>query len=297
MEVGHDIFESIIDSVKQKKKITQDTEMDAEGWQEVINLYEDKIKEVTGREFPQDPKEQLLMSVEDVFRSWNNQRAKVYRRINKIPDDLGTAVNVQIMVFGNKGDDSGTGVAFTETLQPEKIKNMVNFMNAQGEDVVAGIRTPQSIEQLKDVMPDIYKQFIDICALLEKHYRDMQDIEFTIENGKLFILQTRSGKRTAQAAVKIAVELVNEGLINKEEAILRVPAGQLETLLHCRIDPNAKVEAIAKGLPASPGAASGHVVFDPDEAETIGNEGQKVVLVRTETTLMISMVLSLPKGS
>lgn len=285
MEVEHDVFESIIDSVKQKKKITQDTEMDAEDWQEVINLYEDKIKEVTGREFPQDPKEQLLMSIEAVFKSWNNQRAKVYRRINKIPDDLGTAVNVQIMVFGNKGDDSGTGVAFTRNPSTGENKVYGEFlMNAQGEDVVAGIRTPQSIEQLKDVMPDIYKQFIDICALLEKHYRDMQDIEFTIENGKLFILQTRSGKRTAQAAVKIAVELVNEGLINKEEAILRVPAGQLETLLHCRIDPNAKVEAIAKGLPASPGAASGHVVFDPDEAETIGNEGQKVVLVRTETT-------------
>ncbi|HHV18602.1 MAG TPA: pyruvate, phosphate dikinase [Thermoanaerobacterales bacterium] len=285
MEVEHDVFESIIDSVKQKKKITQDTEMDAEDWQEVINLYEDKIKEVTGREFPQDPKEQLLMSIEAVFKSWNNQRAKVYRRINKIPDDLGTAVNVQIMVFGNKGDDSGTGVAFTRNPSTGENKVYGEFlMNAQGEDVVAGIRTPQSIEQLKDVMPDIYKQFIDICALLEKHYRDMQDIEFTIENGKLFILQTRSGKRTAQAAVKIAVELVNEGLINKEEAILRVPAGQLETLLHRRIDPNAKVEAIAKGLPASPGAASGHVVFDPDEAETIGNEGQKVVLVRTETT-------------
>jgi pyruvate,orthophosphate dikinase len=285
MEVGHDIFESIIDSVKQKKKITQDTEMDAEGWQEVINLYEDKIKEVTGREFPQDPKEQLLMSVEAVFRSWNNQRAKVYRRINKIPDDLGTAVNVQIMVFGNKGDDSGTGVAFTRNPSTGENKVYGEFlMNAQGEDVVAGIRTPQGIEQLKDVMPDIYKQFTDVCTLLEKHYRDMQDIEFTIENGKLFILQTRGGKRTAQAAVKIAVELAKEGLINKEEAILRVPAGQLETLLHRRIDPDAKVESIAKGLPASPGAASGHVVFDPDEAEKIGNEGQKVILVRTETT-------------
>jgi pyruvate,orthophosphate dikinase len=249
MEVGHDIFESIIDSVKQKKKITQDTEMDAEGWQEVINLYEDKIKEVTGREFPQDPKEQLLMSVEAVFRSWNNQRAKVYRRINKIPDDLGTAVNVQIMVFGNKGDDSGTGVDFTRNPSTGENKVYGEFlMNAQGEDVVAGIRTPQGIEQLKDVMPDIYKQFTDVCTLLEKHYRDMQDIEFTIENGKLFILQTRGGKRTAQAAVKIAVELAKEGLINKEEAILRVPAGQLETLLHRRIDPDAKVESIAKGV-------------------------------------------------
>jgi pyruvate,orthophosphate dikinase len=231
--------------------------MDAEGWQEVINLYEEKIKE-NRQGISSRPKEQLLMSIEAVFKSWNNQRAKVYRRINKIPDDLGTAVNVQTMVFGNKGDDSGTGVAFTRNPSTGENKVYGEFlMNAQGEDVVAGIRTPQSIEQLNDVMPDIYKQFTDVCNLLENHYKDMQDIEFTIENGKLFILQTRSGKRTAQAAVKIAVELVKEGLINKEEAILRVPAGQLETLLHRRIDPNAKVEAIAKGLPASPGAASG----------------------------------------
>ncbi|MDD4570006.1 MAG: pyruvate, phosphate dikinase [Tepidanaerobacteraceae bacterium] len=285
MEIGHDKFESIIDSVKQKKNINMDTDMDAQGWQEVVKLYEEKIKEETGREFPQDPKEQLLMSIEAVFKSWNNQRAKVYRRINKIPDDLGTAVNVQTMVFGNKGDDSGTGVAFTRNPSTGENKVYGEFlMNAQGEDVVAGIRTPQSIEQLQDVMPDIYKQFIDVCTLLENHYRDMQDIEFTIENGKLFMLQTRNGKRTAQSAVKVAVDLVKEGLITKEEAVLRVPAGQLETLLHRRIDPNAKVNVIAKGLPASPGAASGHVVFDPDEAETMGNEGQKVILVRTETT-------------
>ncbi|NLC63045.1 MAG: pyruvate, phosphate dikinase [Thermoanaerobacterales bacterium] len=285
MEVEHDKFETIIESVKQKKNITQDTEMDAEGWQEVIMLYKQKIKEKAGREFPQGPKEQLLMAVEAVFKSWNNQRAKVYRKINKIPDDLGTAVNVQTMVFGNKGDDSGTGVAFTRNPSTGENKVYGEFlMNAQGEDVVAGIRTPQSIEQLNDVMPAVYKQFTDVCNLLENHYKDMQDIEFTIENGKLFILQTRSGKRTAQAAVKIAVELVQKGLIDKEQAILRVPAGQLETLLHRRIDPNAKVEAIAKGLPASPGAASGSVVFDPDEAEAMGNEGQKVILVRTETT-------------
>ncbi|NLZ53591.1 MAG: pyruvate, phosphate dikinase [Thermoanaerobacteraceae bacterium] len=285
MEVEHDLFEAIIESVKQKKNITLDTEMDAEGWKEVILLYEEKIKEVTGREFPQDPKEQLLMAVEAVFKSWNNQRAKVYRRINKISDDLGTAVNVQTMVFGNKGDDSGTGVAFTRNPSTGENKVYGEFlMNAQGEDVVAGIRTPQSIDQLKNVMPDVYKQFADVCTLLENHYKDMQDIEFTIENGKLYILQTRSGKRTAQAAVKIAVDLVQEGLIDKEQAILRVPAGQLETLLHRRIDPNAKVEAIAKGLPASPGAASGSVVFDPDEAEAMGNEGKKVILVRTETT-------------
>ncbi len=285
MEVEHDKFESIINEVKQKKGITQDTEMDADGWKEVIELYKEKIRNETGRKFPQDPKEQLLMAVEAVFKSWNNQRAKVYRRINKIPDDLGTAVNVQTMVFGNKGDDSGTGVAFTRNPSTGEKEVYGEFlMNAQGEDVVAGIRTPQSIKQLKDVMLDVYEQFINVCKLLEKHYRDMQDIEFTIENGKLFMLQTRSGKRTAQAAVKIAVDMVKEGLINKDEAILRVPAGQVETLLHRRIDPNADVKPIAKGLPASPGAASGHVVFDPDEAEAMGNEGQKVILVRTETT-------------
>ncbi|MFY9312245.1 MAG: pyruvate, phosphate dikinase [Tepidanaerobacteraceae bacterium] len=285
MEVDHGNFEAVIESVKEKKNITEDTEMDAEGWKEVISLYKEKIKEETGREFPQDPKEQLLMAVEAVFKSWNNQRAKVYRRINKIPDDLGTAVNVQTMVFGNKGDDSGTGVAFTRNPSTGENKVYGEFlMNAQGEDVVAGIRTPQSIDQLKEVMPDIYKQFTDVCTLLENHYKDMQDIEFTIENGKLYILQTRNGKRTAQAAVKIAVDMVHEGLISKEQAIIQVPAGQLETLLHRRIDPNAKVEAVAKGLPASPGAASGSVVFDPDEAEVMGNDGKKVILVRTETT-------------
>ncbi|MGI6425405.1 MAG: pyruvate, phosphate dikinase [Tepidanaerobacteraceae bacterium] len=285
MEVSHDNFEAIIDSVKEKRNITQDIDMTAQDWQEVIKQYEEKIKEVTGQEFPQDPKTQLIMAIEAVFKSWNNQRAKVYRKINKIPDNLGTAVNVQTMVFGNKGDDSGTGVAFTRNPSTGENKVYGEFLvNAQGEDVVAGIRTPQSIEKLADVMPDIYKEFTDICSLLENHYRDMQDIEFTIENGKLYILQTRSGKRTAQAAVKIAVDLVKEGLINEQEAVLRVPAGQLETLLHRRIDPAAKVEAIAKGLPASPGAASGHVVFDPDEAEDLGNQGQKVILVRNETT-------------
>ncbi|HHY42405.1 MAG TPA: pyruvate, phosphate dikinase [Thermoanaerobacterales bacterium] len=285
MEVEHNRFEAIIESVKEKKNITLDTEMDAEGWQEVIKHFKEKVKEETGREFPQDPKEQLLMAVEAVFKSWNNQRAKVYRRINKIPDDLGTAVNVQTMVFGNKGNDSGTGVAFTRNPSTGENKIYGEFLlNAQGEDVVAGIRTPQSIDQLKEVMPDVYEQFINVSNLLEKHYKDMQDIEFTIENGKLYLLQTRNGKRTAQSAVKIAVDLVKEGLIDKKEAVLRVPADQLESLLHRRIDPAAKAEAVAKGLPASPGAASGMVVFDPDEAEAMGKEGQKVILVRTETT-------------
>jgi pyruvate,orthophosphate dikinase len=283
--IEHDKFEAIIDSVKQKKNVTLDTELEASDWKEVIRSYKEMIKEEIDRDFPQDPKEQLLMAVEAVFKSWNNQRAKVYRRINKIPDTLGTAVNVQTMVFGNKGDDSGTGVAFTRNPSTGEKKVYGEFLlNAQGEDVVAGIRTPKNISELESVMPEVYEQFTNVCKLLENHYRDMQDIEFTVENGKLYMLQTRSGKRTAQAAVKIAVDMVKEGLISKEEALLRVSPDQVVSLLHRRIDPDAKVEIIAKGLPASPGAGSGHVVFDPDEAETLGSQGQKVILVRTETT-------------
>ncbi len=283
--IEHAKFEEIINSVKQNKNVQQDTELGADDWKEVVNRYRTLIKQETGREFPQDPREQLLMSIEAVFKSWNNQRAKVYRKINKIPDSLGTAVNVQAMVFGNKGDDCGTGVAFTRNPSTGEKKVYGEFLlNAQGEDVVAGIRTPENIAELKNVMPEIYDQFIDICELLENHYKDMQDIEFTIENGKLYILQTRSGKRTAQAAVKIAVDMVKEGLISKEEALLRVSPDQVVSLLHRRIDPDAEVEVIAKGLPASPGAGSGLVVFDPDEAETLGLQGQKVILVRTETT-------------
>jgi len=283
--IEHEKFESKIDSIKENKNVTQDTELNAEDWQEVIKLYKELVKQETGKDFPQDPKEQLLMAVEAVFKSWNNQRAKVYRRINKIPDSLGTAVNVQTMVFGNKGDDSGTGVAFTRNPSTGEKKVYGEFlMNAQGEDVVAGIRTPRNISELGNVMPEVFEQFTGVCKLLENHYRDMQDIEFTIENGKLYMLQTRSGKRTAQAAVKVAVDMVKEGLITKEEALMRVSPEQVVSLLHRRIDPSAKVEVVAKGLPASPGAGSGHVVFDPDEAEELGNQGQKVILVRTETT-------------
>jgi pyruvate,orthophosphate dikinase len=285
LDIEHAKFEEIINSVKQNKNIEQDTELDADDWKEVVNRYRTLIKQEIGREFPQDPREQLLMSIEAVFKSWNNQRAKVYRRINKIPDSLGTAVNVQTMVFGNKGDDCGTGVAFTRNPSTGEKKVYGEFLlNAQGEDVVAGIRTPENIAELKNVMPEIYEQFIDVCELLENHYRDMQDIEFTIENGKLYILQTRSGKRTAQAAVKVAVDMVKEGLISKEEALLRVSPDQVVSLLHRRIDPDAEIEVVAKGLPASPGAGSGVVVFDPDEAENLGLQGQKVILVRTETT-------------
>jgi len=283
--IEHDKFEKIIDDEKQKAKATLDTELDANNWQEVIKNYKQLVKQETGEDFPQDPKQQLLMAVEAVFKSWNNPRAKVYRRINKIPDNLGTAVNVQTMVFGNKGNDSGTGVAFTRNPSTGEKKVYGEFLlNAQGEDVVAGIRTPKSISELEKEMPEIYKQFTDICKLLENHYRDMQDIEFTIENGKLYMLQTRSGKRTAQAAVKVAVNMVHEGLITKEEALLRVAPDQIVSLLHRRIDPEADVKALAKGLPASPGAGSGHVVFDPDEAEKLGSSGEKIILVRTETT-------------
>lgn len=229
--------------------------------------------------------EQLFGAVTAVFGSWNNQRAIVYRKLNGIPDDLGTAVNVQLMVFGNMGNDCGTGVAFTRNPSTGEKKLYGEYLiNAQGEDVVAGIRTPQPISKLEEEMPEIYQQFLDICKLLENHYKNMQDIEFTIERGKLYILQTRHGKRTAPAAIKIAVDMVEEGLIDKKEAILRVEPGQLDQLLHRRIDPNAKFEVIAKGLPASPGAACGQVVFDADEAEKLGQQGVKVVLVRTETT-------------
>ncbi|KXG78502.1 Pyruvate, phosphate dikinase [Fervidicola ferrireducens] len=285
LNVEHERFEEIISSVKNKKGINYDTDLTAEDWQEVLESYKNLVVKHTGRQFPQDPKDQLVMAVEAVFRSWNNQRAIVYRKINKIPDDLGTAVNVQAMVFGNMGEDSGTGVAFTRNPSTGEREIYGEFLlNAQGEDVVAGIRTPKNIKELRSIMPDVYKQLEDVCSLLERHYRDMQDIEFTVEKGKLYLLQTRSGKRTAEAAVKIAVDMVKEGLISKEEAVLRVSPEHVTSLLHRRIDPNAKVEVIAKGLPASPGAASGQVVFSPDEAETLGQQGHKVILVRTETT-------------
>lgn len=278
-------FESILHSHKEEMGIAEDSDVNAQGWKDIVGAYKELYKAELGEDFPQDPKVQLLSAVEAVFRSWNNQRAKVYRRLNKIPDDLGTAVNVQSMVFGNTGNDSATGVAFTRNPSTGETGVFGEFLvNAQGEDVVAGIRTPNPLVELKDVMPEAHQEFLRVCETLEHHYKDMQDIEFTIENRKLFILQTRSGKRTAQAAVKIAVDLVKEGLLTKEEALMRVPASQIETLLHRAIDPKAKVEAIAKGLPASPGAASGHVVFDPDEAEELCKEGQKVMLVRTETT-------------
>lgn len=278
-------FERLLEETRKAKGYHSDPEMMAEDWMEVIEEYKKIVTKHTRKPFPQDPKEQLFLSINAVFDSWNNQRAIVYRRLNKIPSHLGTAVNIQSMVFGNMGNDSGTGVAFTrDPSTGESILYGEYLINAQGEDVVAGIRTPQPIQTLKDEMPAVYRQFVDTCNRLEQHYEDMQDIEFTVERGKLFILQTRTGKRTAQAAIRIATELVKEGIIDKKTALLRVDPEQLDQLLHRRIDENHERNQLAKGLPASPGAATGKVVFDADEAELLANEGQKVILVRPETT-------------
>ncbi len=278
-------FEQLLEEYREEKGYSSDPELTAEDWQEVIKGYKEIVKKRTKKDFPQDPREQLFLSINSVFDSWNNQRAIVYRRLNKIPSHLGTAVNIQMMVFGNMGDDSGTGVAFTRNPSTgEAVLYGEYLINAQGEDVVAGIRTPKPILTLKDEMPTVYQQFADICHHLEQHYKDMQDIEFTVERGKLFILQTRTGKRTAQAAIRIAVEMVGEGIIDKKTAILRVDPDQLNQLLHRRLDDTVERSLLAKGLPASPGAATGGVVFDADEAESLGNEGKKVILVRPETT-------------
>lgn len=278
-------FEQFLEETREKKGYKVDPELTAEDWQEVVAGYKAIVKRQKKIEFPQNPQEQLFLAIRAVFDSWNNQRAIVYRRIHKIPDSLGTAVNVQSMVFGNMGNDSGTGVAFTRNPSTGEHQLYGEYlMNAQGEDVVAGIRTPEAIHVLEKEMPDVYKKLLATCQLLEKHYQDMQDIEFTIERGELFILQTRNGKRTAQAAVQIAVDMVREGIIDKETAILRVDPEQLNQLLHRRIDLTAKRVPLTKGLPASPGAATGAVVFDADEAEQLGKEGKKVILVRPETT-------------
>ncbi|HHV57276.1 MAG TPA: pyruvate, phosphate dikinase [Firmicutes bacterium] len=285
MKVPGEKFEHAMEELKREKNARLDTDLDAAALQELVRRFKAIYREAVGEDFPQDPYAQLFAAVQAVFASWNNDRAKVYRRVNKIPDDLGTAVNIQTMVFGNMGNTSGTGVAFTRNpATGEKVLYGEYLVNAQGEDVVAGIRTPQPITNLKNDMPGVYEQFKQVAELLENHYRDVQDIEFTIQEGKLYILQTRSGKRTAAAAVKIAVDMVSEGRITKEEAILRVDPAQLVQLMHRRIDPNAKVEVVAEGLPASPGAATGKVVFSADEAEKRGNEGEAVILVRTETT-------------
>lgn len=278
-------FEQFLEEIRDEKGYSSDPEMTAEDWQEVIKGYKDMVKKHTKRTFPENPKDQLFLSIKAVFDSWNNQRAIVYRRLQKIPDHLGTAVNIQSMVFGNMGNDSGTGVAFTRNPSTGESKLYGEYLiNAQGEDVVAGIRTPQPIATLQNEMPEVYQQFVETCHLLEKHYQDMQDIEFTVERGKLFILQTRTGKRTAQAAIRIAVELVEEQIISKKEAILRVDPDQLNQLLHRRIDDSYERKPLTKGLPASPGAATGQVVFDADEAEALGKYGKRIILVRPETT-------------
>jgi len=283
--IEHRKFERFLEDKKDQCGVKYDNQLTAEDWKDVIKNYKQLIEKETGKPFPQDPMDQLFKAIYAVFNSWNTDRAVVYRKVNKIPDDLGTAVNVQTMVFGNLGNDCGTGVAFTRNPSTGENKLYGEYLiNAQGEDVVAGIRTPQPIATMKNELPDVYEQFVKTCNLLENHYRNMQDIEFTIERGKLYILQTRTGKRTAQAALKIAVDMVNEGLITKEEAVNRVEPSHLDHLLHRRIDPDANLEVIAKGLPASPGAAGGLITFDADEAEKLGQEGNKVILVRTETT-------------
>jgi pyruvate,orthophosphate dikinase len=285
LNVEFNRFEDALEKNKRRYRVEYDHELQAEHLKKVLDEYKEIIKSSTGSEFPQEPMEQLNKAVMAVFESWNNPRARVYRKVNKIPDDLGTAVNVQAMVFGNTGKNSGTGVAFTR--DPATGENVIfgeYLINAQGEDVVAGIRTPQPISKLQEEMPEAFEQFKNTCSLLEKHYRDLQDIEFTIEQGKLYLLQTRSGKRTAAASVKIAVDMVKEDLISKEEALLRVNPEQLNQVLHKRLDTKIQFDVLAKGLPASPGAASGYVVFDANEAERCGQNGDKVILVRMETT-------------
>jgi pyruvate,orthophosphate dikinase len=284
MGVDGEKFEHVMDSWKAKTEGGQDTDLTAEMLQEIVKEFKQIIKEETGQDFPDDPYEQLRMAIKAVFNSWNGRRARDYRRLNKIPDDLGTAVNIVTMVFGNMGWDSATGVAFTRNPSTGEKKLYGEYLpNAQGEDVVAGIRTPKPIDELAKEMPEAYKQFQEIAERLERYYKDVQDLEFTIERGKLYMLQTRTGKRTGLAAVKIAVDMVKEGLIDKATAVQRVDPAALDQLLHPMIDPNAKVQVIATGLPASPGAATGKVVFDADEAEQLGNAGEKVILVRVET--------------
>ncbi len=295
--VEHHLFEDILGETKDDKGVTLDTELDAEDLKKLVKAYRAKIEEETGKPFPQDPKEQLWGAIRAVFKSWMNQRAIVYRRLHDIPESWGTAVNVQAMVFGNMGDDCATGVAFTRDPSTGERRFYGEFLvNAQGEDVVAGIRTPQqltiagkqanlsTLPAMEEAMPEVFKQLDAVRGQLEAHYRDMQDIEFTVQRGKLFMLQTRSGKRTARAALKIAVEMVAEGLIDKKEAVLRINPSSLDQLLHPTLDPKAKKTVLARGLPASPGAASGKVVFSADEAEARAGKGERVLLTRIETS-------------
>ena len=287
MELSKKTFEIIIDEVKEAKGVKNDIDLDAEDMKKLVALFKEHYKQEKGEEFPIDPAVQLMEAIKAVFRSWDNPRANVYRRMNDIPYSWGTAVNVQPMVFGNLNDKSGTGVAFTrDPATGEKALFGEYLINAQGEDVVAGIRTPSKISKLQEDMPQVYEQFVDIATRLENHYRDMQDMEFTIENGKLYMLQTRNGKRTATAALKIACDLVDEGMISREEAVMRVEPKQLDALLHPQFDAAAlkEAEVVGKGLAASPGAACGRVVFSAEDAKNWAANGEKVVLVRLETS-------------
>ena len=287
MEVPKYKFENVLDKYKEQNGFKFDTELTTEHLKAIVEEFKAIYKAEVKEDFPQEPKKQLMLAVEAVFRSWNNPRAIIYRKLNDIPNNLGTAVNVQSMVFGNMGDNSGTGVAFTRDPATGENKLLGEYLiNAQGEDVVAGIRTPQKIATLENIMPDIYKQFVETADKLEKHYRDMQDIEFTIEKGKLFLLQTRNGKRTAKSAINVAVDLVNEGLITKEEAIMRVEPNQLDQLLHPKFEDKSLKEAkvLAKGLPASPGAASGKIYFTADDVVEASKDGTETILVRQETS-------------
>jgi len=297
INIGHHNFDDLIENYKLTKGVILDTDLDAEDWKKLIKDFRDVIKKEIKKDFPQNVHEQLWGAIGAVFQSWKNQRAKTYRKLNNIPEEWGTAVNVQSMVFGNMGNDCATGVAFTRNPSTgEKSFYGEYLINAQGEDVVAGIRTPQNITKkarleaksdslsMEETMPKVYQQLVKIYKKLEKHYKDMQDIEFTVENNKLWMLQTRSGKRTAKAAIKIAVDMVKEKLIKKEEALLRIDPKMLDTLLHPTLDPNAKKDVFAKGLPASPGAASGKITFSANDAEELKSKNQKTILVRLETS-------------
>ena len=287
MEVGKKYFEQLIDQMKEKKGVTQDVELDANDLKELAGQFKAEYKEKIGADFPADPKEQLMGAIKAVFRSWNNPRAIIYRRMNDIPGSWGTAVNVQSMAFGNMGDDCGTGVAFTRNPATGEKKLMGEFLtNAQGEDVVAGVRTPMPIQEMAEKFPEAFAQFTDVCRKLEDHYRDMQDMEFTVEHGKLYMLQTRNGKRTAAAALKIACDLVDEGMIDEKKAVAMIDPRNLDTLLHPQFDPDAlkKAKPVATALPASPGAACGKIVFTAEDAKEWASRGEKVCLVRLETS-------------
>ena len=290
MEVGKKYFEKLIDEMKEKKGVTQDVELTADDLKELANQFKAEYKKQLGKDFPSDPKEQLFEAIKAVFRSWDNPRANIYRMDHDIPYSWGTAVNVQMMAFGNMGDNCGTGVAFTRNPATGEKGLMGEFLtNAQGEDVVAGVRTPMPIAKMAEVFPKVYEQFQEVCKILENHYRDMQDMEFTVENEKLYMLQTRNGKRTAAAAIKIACDLIDEGMITEQEALMQIDAKSLDMLLHPQFDPNAlkaadKNNVVGKGIAASPGAAAGTIVFTAEDAVKEGKAGKKVVLVRLETS-------------